>query len=36
VRTRVTRERAHNFYRRAGFILDKTQHVFDKAIGGGS
>ena len=36
VRTRVTRERAHNFYRKAGFELDKTQHVFDKSLGGGS
>ena len=35
VRTRVTRERAHNFYRRAGFELDKTQHVFDKSLAGG-
>jgi len=33
VRTRITRERAHKFYRRAGFILDKTQHIFDKTIG---
>ncbi|HEY6931380.1 MAG TPA: GNAT family N-acetyltransferase [Thermoanaerobaculia bacterium] len=36
VRTRVTRERAHNFYRKAGFALDKTQHVFDKSLGGGA
>jgi len=36
VRTRVTRERAHSFYRKAGFALDKTQHVFDKNLGGGS
>ncbi|HEX7252688.1 MAG TPA: GNAT family N-acetyltransferase [Thermoanaerobaculia bacterium] len=35
VRTRVTRERAHDFYRRAGFVLDKTQHVFDKNLAGG-
>jgi GNAT superfamily N-acetyltransferase len=35
VRTRITRERAHSFYRRAGFMLDKTQHVFDKRLAGG-
>ena len=34
VRTRVTRDRAHNFYRKAGFTLNKTQHVFDKTIPG--
>ena len=33
VRTRVTRDRAHNFYKRAGFVLDKTQHIFDKKLG---
>jgi len=32
VRTRVTRERAHRFYERAGFALTKTQHVFDKNL----
>lgn len=32
VRTRVTRERAHAFYRKAGFTLNKTQHVFDKDL----
>lgn len=35
VRTRVTRDRAHNFYRKAGFALDKTQHVFDKSLAKG-
>lgn len=33
VRTRITRERAHNFYKKSGFVLDKTQHIFDKTIG---
>jgi hypothetical protein len=32
VRTRVTRERAHRFYEKAGFALTKTQHVFDKNV----
>jgi GNAT superfamily N-acetyltransferase len=32
VRTRVTRDRAHEFYRKSGFTLNKTQHVFDKAV----
>jgi GNAT superfamily N-acetyltransferase len=32
VRTRITRDRAHHFYRKAGFALDKTQHVFDKDV----
>lgn len=32
VRTRVTRERAHRFYRREGFELDKTSHVFGKPL----
>lgn len=35
VRTRITRDRAHNFYRKSGFHLNKTQHVFDKKISGG-
>ena len=34
VRTRVTRERAHRFYEKAGFALTKTQHVFDKNLAG--
>jgi GNAT superfamily N-acetyltransferase len=34
VRTRITRDRAHNFYRKSGFTLNKTQHVFDKSIAG--
>ena len=32
VRTNVVRERAHRFYRRAGFEPIKTQHVFEKRI----
>jgi ribosomal protein S18 acetylase RimI-like enzyme len=35
VRTRVTRERAHRFYEKAGFALTKTQHVFDKIVAAG-
>ena len=30
VATRVTRERAHQFYLREGFSLDKTSHIFEK------
>jgi GNAT superfamily N-acetyltransferase len=33
VRTRITRDRAHQFYRKCGFELDKTQHIFDKNLG---
>ena len=33
VRSNVVRERAHRFYRRAGFETIKTQHVFEKRIG---
>jgi len=32
VRTRITRHRAHNFYKRCGFVLNKTQHIFDKNL----
>jgi GNAT superfamily N-acetyltransferase len=32
VATRVTRERAHRFYLREGFSLDKTSHVFEKSL----
>lgn len=32
VATRVTRERAHRFYRREGYALLKTSHVFEKAL----
>ena len=32
VRTRITRDRAHHFYRTCGFALDKTQHIFDKNL----
>ena len=34
VATRVTRERAHRFYLREGFSLDKTSHIFERAIAG--
>ena len=34
VATRVTRERAHRFYLREGFSLDKTSHIFERAIEG--
>jgi GNAT superfamily N-acetyltransferase len=32
VRTRITRDRAHQFYQKCGFVLDKTQHIFDKNL----
>jgi len=32
VGTRVTRERAHRFYRREGYELLKTSHFFEKAL----
>lgn len=32
VGTRVTRERAHRFYRRAGYDLLKTSHFFEKRL----
>ena len=32
VATRVTRERAHRFYLREGFSLDKTSHIFEKSL----
>lgn len=32
VATRVTRERAHGFYRRHGYELLKTSHVFSKLL----
>lgn len=32
LRTNVVRERAHEFYRRLGYDLVKTQHTFRKAI----
>jgi GNAT superfamily N-acetyltransferase len=32
VATRVTRERAHRFYRRHGYDLLKTSHVFRKGL----
>jgi len=33
VRTRITRDRAHHFYKKCGFALNKTQHVLDKDPG---
>ena len=33
VATRVTRERAHRFYLREGFSLDKTSHIFERPLG---
>jgi GNAT superfamily N-acetyltransferase len=32
VATRVTRNDAHRFYRRAGFALNKTSHIFEKPL----
>ena len=32
VATRVTREDAHRFYRREGYALDKTSHIFEKPL----
>jgi GNAT superfamily N-acetyltransferase len=32
VATRVTRERAHGFYRRSGYALLKTSHIFEKGL----
>lgn len=32
VATRVTRERAHRFYARAGYELLKTSHIFQKGL----
>jgi GNAT superfamily N-acetyltransferase len=33
VRSRVTRERAHAFYERAGYTRSKTSAVFEKVLG---
>jgi hypothetical protein len=33
VRSNVVRERAHAFYQREGFVLIKTQRVFEKPLG---
>jgi GNAT superfamily N-acetyltransferase len=33
VRSRVTRERAHGFYTRHGYELEKTSHTFRKPLG---
>jgi GNAT superfamily N-acetyltransferase len=32
VGTRVTRERAHRFYERAGYAVSKTSYVFEKEL----
>jgi GNAT superfamily N-acetyltransferase len=32
VATRVVRERAHRFYRRSGYELLKTSHIFEKGL----
>ena len=32
VRSRIARERAHRFYEREGYTLDKTSYVFSKAL----
>lgn len=32
VRTRIAREDAHLFYRACGYELEKTQHVFSRAL----
>ncbi len=32
VGTRVTRERAHRFYQREGYVLLKTSHFFEKGL----
>ena len=33
VRSRIVRERAHRFYEREGYALEKTSHVFAKDLG---
>jgi GNAT superfamily N-acetyltransferase len=33
IRSRSTRTDAHAFYEKAGYSVDKTQHVFDKQFG---
>ena len=32
VRSRVVRERAHRFYEREGYSLEKTSHIFSKSV----
>lgn len=32
VATRITRTRAHRFYRREGYVLNKTSHIFEKPL----
>jgi len=32
VRSRIARERAHQFYERKGYALIKTSHVFEKSL----
>ncbi len=34
VRCNIKRERAHGFYRRHGYTVTKTQHVFDRNLAG--
>jgi GNAT superfamily N-acetyltransferase len=34
VATRVTRTDAHRFYRREGYALNKTSHIFEKPLSG--
>jgi GNAT superfamily N-acetyltransferase len=33
VRSRIARERAHRFYEREGYELEKTSHIFAKELG---
>ena len=35
VATRVTRTQAHRFYRREGYALNKTSHIFEKGLAAG-
>ena len=32
VRSRIARDRAHRFYEREGYVLEKTSHVFRKPL----
>jgi len=36
VGTRVTPERAHRFYQREGYTLEKTSHFFQKGLAPGA
>jgi GNAT superfamily N-acetyltransferase len=33
VRSRIARTRAHRFYEREGYVLEKTSHIFAKDLG---